>query len=338
MNQPIIDNKEEKKEIYETVTGSKEFFNKYLGSIVGVAGVLAGFFASTLVQPAGGITLKEKMMNPWFWVIWGVIFAIVVMVSNTNYNTSKRDTKEKPKFKGTMKYYSEQKTKAMENIELLPLFCQEKNEEIFAIIEQEIVESADLMYSKYKDGQYDKSKLEQWQLDKLAKIKDINIEKMRPTDLTQETGHNYKVKKYSFLPPSEQEASKGRFRKQILNKILNTLVFSIVGSMTISIMGWVSGLTNIFGILVAWGTSILSGIDFVENTLRSRFIAKADFLLEFNNSIPRLKLKKAKLDEERKKAINEEVNKNSIQDTAKQEKPVLEAKNEVLVVSQQKLA
>jgi len=267
--------------IYERQEGFKNWFQRNLGSLAGLLGMVAAFFVSTLDNTDGQFNFKEQVTSLKFWITWAVVFGIVLIVSNTNYELTKKQAKEEDKFMSTMKYYGETKKETMKHIDLLPAFAEDKNRQIYKTLEREIVESADLIYDRYKNGEY--TDLEEWQLKRLDEIKKIKIKKLRSTDLTQETLISSK-KVYSFLPEGESEVTKKRNKGLAVKRAINTFAFLMIGGLTVSLIGWVAGITNAFGVASAWFMSIISARDYVENGLRQRMIAKADLLSEFNET------------------------------------------------------
>jgi len=291
-------------DIYQAQTGLKASITKALGVIIGVTGMLGAFLVSLLKTPEGGLSIKEKASDPWFWVIWAVVFVIAMTVVTITYRTTKKEAKEQKTFVATLKYYKEQKDLAMKHIDGLPKFCEEKNKEIYKMIEREIIESADLVYEKYKPENYyqpipkwkqiyykmahitpanDKPYLEPWQAKRLKLIKNIKIKKLRSRDLTQEYSYT-KNSSYSFLPQDEKSNEHSFLMSGAVNRALNTFAFLLVGSLTFGASGWVSAITNSLGILFAWFGAVIAANDYVNNELRNRYISKGDLLSEFNNT------------------------------------------------------
>jgi len=271
-------------DIYSAQTGLRANITKSLGIIIGVAGMLGAFLVSLLTTDDGTVGLKEKAQDPYFWIVWVVIFAIAMTVVMITYKTTKKDAKENDKFVATLKYYKEQKDVAMPHIDLLPDFCNKKNREIYTMIEREVVESADLKYDDFKAGKYDINSLEKWQIKRLKLVKDIKIKKLRSRELTQEYSYS-KSNAYSFLPQDEKSNEKSFMTSKVVNRAINTFAFLLVGSLTFSADGWVSAITNSLGILFAWFGAVISANDYVNNELRNRYISKGDLLAEFNSTI-----------------------------------------------------
>ena len=291
-------------DIYQAQTGLRANITKALGVIIGVTGMLGAFLVSLLKTPEGGLSIKEKASDPWFWVVWGVVFFIAMAVVMITYKTTKKEAKEQPAFAATLKYYKEQKDIAMQHIDVLPTFCEEKNKEIYKMIEREIIESADIVYSTYSPDNYyqpipkwkqkyfeirhitpptDKPYLAKWQAKRLKLIQGIKINKLRSRDLTQEYAYS-KNNAYSFLPQDEKSNEKSFLKSGAVNRAINTFAFLLVGSLTFGVSGWVSAITNSLGILFAWFGAVIAANDYVNNELRNRYISKGDLLSEFNNT------------------------------------------------------
>ncbi len=269
--------------IYQFQSGIKNTINKVASWVVGIGGMLVAFLVSLLTNPDGTISVEEKFFDLWFWVIWAVVFTIVMVVWITNYRIKKTEAKKDAQYLGTLEYYKEKKDQAMPYMDISTDFCNFKNKEIYTMIEQEIIESADLDYVKYKNGEYNIKELEKYQRKRIKQIKKIKIKKLRPRDLTQEV-FSKKNTTFSFLPKSEREEERQQMISKGFSKALMTFAFMIVGTLSFSVFGWVSALTNAFGVLTAWITSGVLAYDFVLSTLRMRYIAKADLLDEMFNT------------------------------------------------------
>lgn len=269
--------------IYQFQSGIKNTINKIASWVVGIGGMLVAFLVSLLSNPDGTVSVKDKFTDLWFWVIWVVVFTIVMVVWITNYRIKKAEAKKEQEYLDTLEYYKTKKDQAMPFMDIATPFCDFKNKEIFVMIEKEIVESADLNYKKYKNGEYKIKKLERYQIKILKQIKKIKIKNIRGRDLTQEIFNN-KNTTFSFLPKSEKEVEIQQMVSKGFSKALMTFGFMIVGTLSFSIFGWVSALTNAFGVLTAWIASGVLAYDFVLTTLRMRYIAKADLLDEMYNT------------------------------------------------------
>lgn len=271
--------------IYGFQTGVRNLLGKTAGYLIGIFGVLTAFFVSLLTNPSGDIGLKEKFYDPWFWIIWAVIFVLVIIVWISNYRITKAEAKKTPEYLSTMEYYAKAKQDAMPYLDVINEFCYDKNTEIHTMIEREIVESADLIYSKWKAGEY--QELDKYQIKILKKVRKIKIRKIRGRDLTQETEAGFFNRTYSFLPRSEKTAERLEIISNAGSRAINTFVFMLVGSLTFSMVGWVSAIINSFAVMSSWIGATTSAYEYVNNTLRIRFIAKADLLIEFVNVVYR---------------------------------------------------
>lgn len=270
-------------QIYQFQSGMKSIIGKVAGYLIGIFGMLGAFFVSLLSSPEGTISVKDKLYDGWFWLIWGVIFVIAITVWFTNYRVSKAEAKKDEEFLGTLDYYKEKKDQAMPYMDVVNGFCVHKNKEIFDTIEREIVESADLNYVRYKNGEYKLDELEKYQKKRLKRIRKIKIKKLRGRDLTQEI-HTRKNNTFSFLPKSEEQIERQQLLSTMVSRAISTFSFMIIAGLSFSMLGWVSAIVNAFGIFSTWIGSIVTAYDVVLGTLRVRYIARADLLDEFYNT------------------------------------------------------
>lgn len=267
--------------IYTETGKFRRLMTSASGVIIGLVGIIAAFFTSLLVTDVeGNFQAVDKLRSLTFWVVWAVVFFIVLSVWTTNYRATKREAKNDDTFKASITHYSNKKTLIIDKTEYLPEFAQFKNEEMKTFLERIIVESAELVYTKYKNGEYDIKKLEKWQRRKLRNIRKIKIKRLTGYDLLQE--HQFSKKfTYSFLPQDEKAAERMGVVKTGFVRAINTFAFMFVGGLVFAISGWVAGLINSFGVLSAWVGAMVSANQYVENILRQRVIGKADLLTEF---------------------------------------------------------
>jgi ABC-type multidrug transport system fused ATPase/permease subunit len=251
------------------------------GVIIGVVGIIAAFFASLLVTDVeGNFAAVDKLSSITFWIVWAVVFFIVISVWVTNYRATKKEAKNDDNFKSSISHYSTTKTAIIDKTEYLPEFAQFKNEEMRLFLERIVVESAELVYSKYKNNEYDLKLLQKWQLKKLKNLRKIKIKRLSGYDLLQEHQFSKKLT-YSFLPQDEGTAERHGMMKTGFVKAINTFAFMFVGGLVFATSGWVAGIINSFGVLSAWIGAMVSANQYVESILRQRVIGKADLLTEF---------------------------------------------------------
>lgn len=218
-----------------------------------------------------------------YYILWTLTLILSLTVAIVNYKHTVNNQKERPKFKSSLKYYQDQK-KSSENItQHLPDFCNDKNKQAYENKKREIIEDADIDYDFYKSEKFSYDKLEKWQKKRLKKIKKIKIKRLTQSDLLQE--HNGKVgKKVVLLPIGEEE----HFRSFVIKKVIVNLFSLGVGGLVIGFgfkFGNI-GLGLTFGSMVisSWIGAVFTAIDFVNNVLRNRFIAKGNYLREFYNT------------------------------------------------------
>lgn len=268
--------------IYTTTNGFRKFMASASGVIIGVVGIIAAFFASLLVTDAeGNVSAVDKLYSVSFWIVWAVVFFIVLSVWTTNYRATKKEAKNDDQFKASLKHYSDKKNAVIEHADLLPKYAQHKNEEMRLFLERMVIESADLVYVKYKNGEYDLKSLEKWQRRRLRNLRKIKIRRLSGYDLLQEHQFSKKLT-YSFLPQDENTAERQGIAKTGITRAINTFAFMFVGGFVFAMSGWIAGLINAFGVLSAWIGAMVSANQYVESVLRQRIIGKADLLTEFD--------------------------------------------------------
>lgn len=281
-------NEPNQNKIYTATNGFRRFMTSASGVIIGVVGIIAAFFASLMVTEAdANITAVDKLTSLSFWIIWSVVFFIVLSVWVTNYRATKKEAKNDDNFKAALKHYSDKKNIVIEYAEYLPQFAQYKNEEMRIFLERIVVESADLVYTKYKNGEYDLKSLSDWQRRRLKNLRKIKIKRLSGYDLLQEHQFSHKLT-YSFLPQDEKTAERYGIMKTGFTRAINTFAFMFVGGFVFAISGWVAGLINAFGVLSAWIGAMVSANQYVESVLRQRIIGKADLLTEFYEWVKKL--------------------------------------------------
>lgn len=277
--------------IHQFQSGMKAFISQIMGVLIGVIGILSAFLVSLLGDFDGDVSIKDKLGDGWFWVIWAVIFLIAISVAITTYRITRTEAKQSQDFQDARGKFLEAKTKAMDDIDLINIFTTDKNKEIANIIEIEFVESADLNYEKYKNGEYDIKALDRWQKKILKNHKKVKIKRLRGKDLTQEVDSGRANKVYSYLPQSERENERNFVLSKSVTRAINTFAFLIVGSLSFTMIGWVSAIINGVGILLTWVGAVLSAYDYVNTTLIARYVAKTDLLNEFVGLVPKYRLK-----------------------------------------------
>lgn len=216
-----------------------------------------------------------------YYVLTSLVLAVSMFVAIINYRSTIKTEKNKISFKKTLEYYQKRKKKIENITQYIPDFCIYKNKQAYEGKKREIIEDADIDYDFYLNDNFDKSKLEKWQLKKLKKIRRIKIKKIHSSDLLQE--HGRIRTKIELLPMSEEE----HLRKFIINgffqKLLSAALGGVVIGFGIEFGNWQLGLTYGFMVVSSWIGSIMVAGEFVNTTLRNRFITKGDNLGEFYN-------------------------------------------------------
>lgn len=218
-----------------------------------------------------------------FYILTSITIMIAVFVAHINYTTSINSTKNTTKFLKTLKAYQDTKNKVVKHTQYIPMFCAYKNKQLYEDTKREIVESADINYEFYISDKFDKEKLEKWQLEILDNIKKIKIKRISSSDLLQEKSG--KAKTVSLLPISPEEHKKNYNIRSIVQKIVSSCLSGLTVAFGIVLGNWVLGITYGFTVLVSFIMANITGVDYANNGLRQRYIAKADLLNEFDNMI-----------------------------------------------------
>lgn len=211
------------------------------------------------------------------------IFTIIISlsVSIINYIEAREKTKDMEKFQTTLKYYASEKKTASEHSEYLSEFCMDKTQQKYEEEREKIVVSANLKYNKYINDEYDLETLEPWQRKRLKKIKKIKVMPLVQSDLLQESGES--TNSHRFLPVGENEHKNKFILKTSLTRTLSSALSGLIVVFGVVIGNWALGIAYGFIVLSSFVSSRFIGTDYTINTLRNRYIAKGDYLKEFNN-------------------------------------------------------
>ena len=218
-----------------------------------------------------------------YYVLTAIVVTIAIFVAYVNYISAKNNCKEKDRFVGALKYYKKAKDDTRGKFHLIPFFCRDKKREARETLTMDIVEEAGIIYAEYKKDDFDKTKIEKWQLKILKKIRKIKIEPLNSNELLQEKPIA-KGARISFLPAGEKETEMKFLRKTAVQKFITIGMSGAVVAFGIVLGNWALGATYGFTVALGGVTASLAGTDYVYNTLRNRYIAKADYLIEFNNN------------------------------------------------------
>lgn len=115
----------------------------------------------------------------------------------------------------------------------------------------------------------------------LGKIKKIKVKKIHSSDLLQE--HTHVGVKVTLLPMSQKEHQRMFTISGFIQKLISSALSGMVVAFGIVLGNWVLGITYGMVVVSSFISSIIVAGDFVSNTLRNRYIAKADYLNEFDN-------------------------------------------------------
>jgi hypothetical protein len=216
-----------------------------------------------------------------FYVLTAIALLLGMYVSYINYIEAVKSAKQTVKFNKTLKYYQEKKSKIELFTQYIPDFCIYKNEQTYELAKMGIVQKAGINYRTFLSPDFDGSNLEKWQKKVLKKIKKIKVKGIQTSDLLQEA--NTRSSKISLLPMGESEHLRGFLVKGFIQKLITSALSGLVVGFGVILGNWVLGLTYGVTIIISYVTAIFIATDYVNSTLRNRFIAKSNVLNEFYN-------------------------------------------------------
>lgn len=217
-----------------------------------------------------------------FYVLTSLTIIIAIYVSDINYMSTVRQITGSEQFILTLQHYQEKKQKVSNFSQYIPLYCNYKNKQMYDDKVRDIVEDAGLSYKDYISEEFDVKKLEKWQVKKLKKIRRVSVKKLRTSDLMQEHG-NLNFNKIALLPVGQSEHRRDFLVRGGVQKVISSALSGVTMAFGIVFGNWVLGITYGMIVLTSFISSILIATDFATSTLRQRFIAKADLLVEFDN-------------------------------------------------------
>ncbi len=219
-----------------------------------------------------------------YWILSGVALMITMIVVALNYKSAKEKEKEKENFKSSRLYFQRQKNKVRDIIQFISDYCVFVTNRAIENKRIEIVESAGIRYKDYQNGLKGLT-LEKWQMKKLKKMRKINVTPLTSADLLHDNIPEglFRKRKITMLPTSESEHQTRFLIRTFHNRAISILLSGFVIGFSFVLGEWGLGATYGFMVLSAAATATVAGKEYVNNTLKSRFIAKGDYLQEFFN-------------------------------------------------------
>jgi hypothetical protein len=216
-----------------------------------------------------------------FYVLTSLTIVISMWVASINYTSTTRSVMQTEGFVRTLNVYAERKRDVEKFTQLIPEFCIYKNQQAYETAKREIVEEASIHYADYIKTDFDVNKLEDWQIKKLKKIRNIKVKKIYSSDLLQENGGS--IGKIQLLPMGEREHRRIFMVTGGVQKIISSALSGMVVAFGVVLGNWVLGITYGLTVVMSFVSAIIVATDFVSTTLRNRYLAKADLLREFDN-------------------------------------------------------
>ena len=228
----------------------------------------------------GGI--NYVLQDAKFYVLTGLTVAFAFYTAQTNYRQSLRSAMTTPAFTKTLNYYQTKKEAIKTHTQYIPDFCIHKNQEAYENAQRSIIEDAGLNYNFYCSSNFDITKLLPWQTKVLKRLEKIKIKKIHSSDLLQEGGRQTDTK-IRMLPMGQAEHERRFVITSLSQKIVTTFLSGLVMAFGVILGNWILGVTFAITIFLSAITAIVVAADYANSTLRNRYIAKADYLNEFDN-------------------------------------------------------
>lgn len=240
-----------------------------------------------------------------FYVLTALAISISLFVAHINYLSTANSSKRSKQFISTLLFFQKRKEEIKDLIQYVPEFCIDKNREVYEDSVTDIVEMAGITKKEYysfinfdniintgdnqkivkkqikEERNKRKLKYFRWQLKTLNKVKRIKIKRITSSDLLQEKGSN--LGKINILPMGQDEHHKRFMIFGFVNKLITSSLSGMIIAFGVILGNWFLGLIYAFGVLMSAVTAVIVSADFVQNTLRNRYIAKADLFQELSN-------------------------------------------------------
>lgn len=216
-----------------------------------------------------------------YYVLTMLAISVSIWVSNINYTYTVRNTMATPDFQQAVNDYEEKKRKVYKYTQYIPDFCTYKNKQAYVNAKRNIVEESGLNWEFYNSNKFKLDELEKWQIKKLNQIKKIKVELISPSDLLQEKGHS--SLKITLLPTSSQKHKRKYTIVGSIQRIIQVSLSGIVIAFGIVLGDWYLGMIYAMSIIFSYIGAVVVAIDFTTTTFKNRYIAKGDYLVEFDN-------------------------------------------------------
>jgi len=322
------------------------------------------FVIESYVLDENGI--ETSVVKEWYWAYDGgigyvfsdwrfyfftaLVFALSSFIVVVNYSSSKSKARTAKSFKSVEYQYALVKNEIKEDVNLLDDFCVYQNKQAYDDKKRDIVEGADILYTEYLEKSFDTknigkfqkngSGLANWQKRKLREIRKIKIDRLKKNDLLQESATQGKTK-IKMLPTGESTHDKRYFLFNMIQRFFTIGASGLVIAFSIEFLDYNLGITYALTIIISAVSATIAGADFVLTKLRSRMIAKRDWLLEFKTMIPMLKEQKKQrelafkkaYEEQQAKNVKEELDKKNAKEDLMKQKEILRLPEKKTVIA-----
>lgn len=219
-----------------------------------------------------------------YWVLTGVAIVLSLTVILINFKSTLRDEMKKPRFRKSVHYYQKAKDDMKSDTHILPDYCHFKTKQTYETEKRKIVEGAGIDYEKYINAPKE-IEIEKWQKRKLRKIRRIKVKGITANDLLQEYSKKGLFSNtVRMLPKNEDEILRELMISSFVKKTVSFFATGLMIAFGIILGEWVLGITYAFMVFSSVVTAIILAKDHADTTLRNRYIAKADYLIECFNT------------------------------------------------------
>lgn len=233
-----------------------------------------------------GASLEEIVGSIAKNIIFGISISVLLRIQGLN------DGKKSDEFRGSLKNYAASKTNIAENQDILPAYCNYKNETKLNDTKKQYLEENGFSYKKYIEGFYEKEeiieKLTEEQKNILSRVNKVTIHRITPNELMYESSEFRKKPDY-FNESKDRSSNEINYLssssiKDIISKVVLGVVFGcyaldpLINEDTLSGIIW-----SIFKLLVYLFFGFIAYMDAYNYTLneyRHTHLIQKTYLLE----------------------------------------------------------
>lgn len=264
--------------------------------------IAAGIVIAMLVLNLGVIELREITFTSLFNILLETIpfFLCSVLLSVNFYTKGSFSGKDTDTFKSVTKQYSDIVTSLSgKDIDLLPLFCQEYNENALMRLQTSMLKRVGISYERFNNTTIDEKTHEECpalkiltvsELNKLyseervkviQKAKNVHIKGINDNLLLSSTNTD----DITDIGKDEKSLSKENTKFSIVTYTVSTIILSLMGVKDVLLWGWAGLLIIAFKLIYILCSSAMKhfkGYNDITINLKNHIARKTDILKQFN--------------------------------------------------------